>query len=264
MKIFLNILIFLASWFLLGCEETIDWNTNDQAESLLVVEALLTNEKKRHEVKLSLTRSELSDQTISVDDALVFIHDGETTFQLSPDPNQPGVFLTDSMRALFSKVYSLFIAYDGNEYFSASYSSFGSPIDEPLITEETDDGLLEFKYQESSSPSMMEVEVRLPNTNASDLPDIVAYYYTLEIIEVNKVFAPEKEEIIFPKGSQVTRKKYSLTENHQDFLRSLLSEIDWRGGLFDVAAGNVNTNLSEGAVGYFAVSMITTDITVVE
>ena len=94
--------------------------------------------------------------------------------------------------------------------------------------------------------------------------EINAFYYTLDVIDVNQIFAPDKEEIIFPKGAKFFRRKYSLSEKHQEFLRSLLSETDWRGGFFDVAQGNVKTNLSSGAVGFFAVSMVQTDITVVD
>lgn len=257
------IILLVWSWFFLSCEETFDWKTERKDEPLLAVEALLTNEKKRHQVKLSLTRNDLTQTPEYVDDAFVFIHDGDTAFLLTKDPNQPGIYLTDTMRALFGKFYTLFIVYDQKEYAAITTSSFGAPI-EALVTQETNDGQLEYIYQESSSPSMTEVEIRLPGTDELSEPDLRAYFYTLNVIDINKVFAPDKEKLFFPKGSLVTRKKYSLTQNHQDFLRSLLSETDWRGGLFDVAPGNVNTNLSEGAVGYFAVSMIITDVAIAE
>ena len=38
-------------------------------------------------------------------------------------------------------------------------------------------------------------------------------------------------------------------------------ESEWRGGLFDVERGNITTNLSEGAIGYFAASTVITDTT---
>jgi hypothetical protein len=36
-------------------------------------------------------------------------------------------------------------------------------------------------------------------------------------------------------------------------------ETEWSGGLFDVQPGNVTTNLTNGALGYFAVCMIVSD-----
>ncbi|MBE9509733.1 MAG: hypothetical protein IMY71_02550, partial [Bacteroidetes bacterium] len=44
---------------------------------------------------------------------------------------------------------------------------------------------------------------------------------------------------------------------------TMLSETEWKGGVFDVLPGNVYTNLSEGAVGFFAVSTVVSDSTVV-
>ena len=262
MRILINILLIIAINSLLSCEETFEWQTNGQDNPILVVEGLLTNERKQHEVRLSLTKENLNLPFVAVDDAFVFINDGDNTFQLAHDAAHPGIYRTDSMRALFGKIYTLFIVHDGNEYAAFATSSFGSPI-EPLETIETEDDQLKLVYQESNTPSMMELEVRFPGNMDAVEPDINAFYYTLDVIDINKVFAPDQEEIVFPKGSQITRKKYSLTENHQDFLRSLLSETDWRGGIFDVAPGNVNTNLSQGAVGYFAVSMVTTETTIV-
>jgi hypothetical protein len=43
----------------------------------------------------------------------------------------------------------------------------------------------------------------------------------------------------------------------------MLSETEWRGGVFDVQRDNVSTNLSEGAVGFFAVATVVADTTVI-
>ena len=89
------------------------------------------------------------------------------------------------------------------------------------------------------------------------------YFYTLSTIDVNKTFAPTKEIIYFPSGTTLIRRKYSLSEKHQEFLRSLLMETEWTGGSFDVQHGNVKTNLSNGALGFFAVCMVLSDSTMI-
>jgi len=43
-----------------------------------------------------------------------------------------------------------------------------------------------------------------------------------------------------------------------------MMETEWQGGWFDVKRGNVKTNMSEGAVGYFLVSTVVTDTTYIE
>jgi len=74
---------------------------------------------------------------------------------------------------------------------------------------------------------------------------------------------PGKETVLFPEGTKILRKKYSLSDDHQKFLRTMLSETEWNWGVFDVLLGNVYTNLSDGAVGFFSVSTVVSDSTVV-
>lgn len=261
----LDILMLLIMCTIWGCEETQEVNLNSADDSLLVVEALITNENKRHEVRLSQTFNNLTATPEAVNNAIVVLNDGTDNQLLKLDIERPGIYLSDSMRALIGKKYTLFILHDDREYFAITAANFGTPL-EPLIIEEKESGMFEYIYQESSQPSMMEIEINWEDLNESGAivkQDIHAFYYTLNVIDVNQIFAPDKEKIIFPVGAQLLRRKYSLTQNHQEFLRSFLSEVDWRGGPFDVAPGNVKTNLSEGAVGYFAVSMVQTDINIV-
>ena len=61
----------------------------------------------------------------------------------------------------------------------------------------------------------------------------------------------------------ISRKKFSASPAYKAFLRGVLSETEWRGGVFDVERANAPTNLSEGAIGFFAVSTVVSDTTVV-
>jgi hypothetical protein len=76
-------------------------------------------------------------------------------------------------------------------------------------------------------------------------------YYTLPTLDVSEVFAPEKQKINFPAGTIIREKRFSLTHDHAEFIRALLSETNWSGGLFDCSHANLPTNLSDGAAGYF-------------
>lgn len=249
-----------------GCEEIQEFEIEANDAQLLVVEAIITNENKQHEVKLSRTFGDLSNPAPLVSNAIVALNDGDTTMLLTEDPNQPGVYLTDSLRALFGKGYILYIKVENQEYFAVSSAAIGIPL-EPLELLTLEDGTLEYVYEESTTPSMMEINVsweELDDSNQLIPKKIQAFFYSLDVIDVNKIFAPDKERITFPKGATFSRRKFGLTQDHQEFLRSLLSEIDWRGGTFDVAPGNVKTNLSDGAVGFFAVSMVQTDQAIVD
>ncbi len=88
-------------------------------------------------------------------------------------------------------------------------------------------------------------------------------FYDLKTIDVNEIYKPGKTEFLFPVNSTIIRKKYSISSAYRTFLRSVLSETEWRGGLFDVERANATTNLSAGAIGFFAVTSVVSDTTVV-
>lgn len=248
----------------LGCEETSDQDIDVENQSLLVVDASLTNERLPQEVKLSLTFENINEDPPSVTDALVIINDGTSNFFLTHDNARPGTYVSDTLQALFGKFYTLFIQRGEDEYFAFANSAIGTALP-PLAIQQIDSGYVLINNE--TIPSMTEIEITWQEMNS--LGTVVrqqkeAFFYTLDVVDITKTFAPEKEPLTFPKGATIRRTKYSLTDHHQNFLRSFLSEVDWRGGGFDVAAGNVLTNLSEGAVGYFSVSMVSVDSTFVE
>ena len=84
-------------------------------------------------------------------------------------------------------------------------------------------------------------------------------YYSLPTIDVSQIFAPPMEEIKFPGGTVITERRYSLTPEYTEFLRTLIAETNWKGGLFSSLPANVLTNLHPvGAIGFFTACSITT------
>jgi hypothetical protein len=88
-------------------------------------------------------------------------------------------------------------------------------------------------------------------------------FYDLKTIDVNEIYKPKKADFTFPLNSLVIRRKYSVSPAYRSFLRSVLSETEWRGGVFDVQRANATTNLSEGAIGFFAISTVVSDTTLI-
>jgi len=87
----------------------------------------------------------------------------------------------------------------------------------------------------------------------------VIYHYTLNGVDVNKMFKPPQEHVRFPPGTIVFRQKESVNPWYAEFLRGVLSETDWRGGMFDVLPGNARTNMEGEAIGYFTAADILRD-----
>ena len=102
--------------------------------------------------------------------------------------------------------------------------------------------LLEAYISDSDEPSIVRGGLDWSHLPGYELlPDsathAVIYHYTLNGVDVNKIFKPPQEHVRFPPGTIVFREKESVTLWYGEFLRGILSETDWRGGMFDVLPG---------------------------
>lgn len=267
MKIRLTILSLCL--FCISCEKELAWEVNPQNNDLLVVDAVISNEKMNHLVKLSHTNPESNGGFNPASGATVVISDGANNELLFEFPSGSGLYFTSpDFRALFGKQYFLLIQYNGKNYAATDASVPGQPLDNEPVYKEVDNGLYTLNFREGEDPSMTRYFMNWIQTPYCDDSEVgclaKVIYYDLKTVDVNQNFRPEKETVFFPEETVIIRKKYSLSEPYRQFLRSMLSETEWRGGYFDVQRGNVFTNLSEGAVGFFAVSTVVTDSTFVQ
>jgi hypothetical protein len=261
-KLILHITLILAFF---ACEEKIDYNLKSKEIIRLVVEGMITNERKAHEVKLSLPVQNLNETPQHISGALVAITDQENVYLLTEDPNQPGVYLTDSdVQGVFGKVYSIYIRIADYEFIGSSYMIPVEPL-QPLnvLVCPDDEDLYYVETNNFGDPFMMEIFYDWSsnggcNGNNCQAKSIV---YHLNSIDVNEIFKPDQEDVCFPSGTLIIRKQYSLNHHHQSFIRAMMNETNWRGGLFDIERGNIPTNMSEGAIGYFAAATVVSDST---
>ena len=268
LKIFLLILLFTA------CEKKMEWELNNINNNSIIVEGIITNENKQHEIKLTKPVSNLNERPENVSGATVLVYDGSNTYFFVEDDNSPGVYKSEnSFIGVINKFYSLKIRYNDKTYKAGNYMI---PVNlfTPLIYSFNPDTSLYYisnvaNVFSSEESAMWEILIdwsHLPEYSGTpeELTKAKLYYYTLKTIDINQVFAPEKETVYFPEGAIITQRKYSLNQQHAEFIRSLLSETEWRGGFFDTAQGNVKTNLSNGALGYFGLCSVVSQTFVVE
>ena len=268
-----SLLLILLPLLYFSCEEKTDWELDTNEPKVIVVEGVLTNERKAHEVRISRPMADLNGTPQPVSGAFVAIWETDQS-----DNNrahrlhevQPGRYLTDStIRAVFGKLYTLFILYQGQEYTGSSYMvSVDALLPLKYHKVPGEEFWYELNFSETDQPSMMEINLNwghLPGFRNLPREETRAriVYYTVKSIDVNKIFKPAKERVPFPVGTRVYRRQYSMNQEQEDFVRSLMAETEWRGGLFDVQPGNVRTNLSPGAVGYFSVSQVVADTSII-
>lgn len=262
------LLIFLLSFQLVGCEKALDWNIKHENLSLLVVNCILTNEPKPQQIKLSYTAQDLNSPVRPHSNAIVEVTDSVNTYIFTEDSDNPGTYVSTPFIAVVGRNYYLTILTDTAVYHAQANAVAVTPLQEIKFEANESANLYSYLNTEDSKPSMTEIFYDWSGDTSYcstyGYCQAAETFYSLNNVDVNQAFGPEKEKIQFPKGTRVIRKKYSLTEEHQKFLRSLLIETEWRGGLFDVQQGNVLTNLSNDALGYFAVCMVVNDTVFVD
>ncbi len=270
-----EIYFFLIFILIASCEMPINWqlNNNTDDEYVIVVESIITNEYKNQLVKISKPVSELNSLQEMVSGANVTVLTDEKTYVFVEDSLQKGYYYSaEKFGAKENNSYLLNITYNGVTYSATDICVSVNNFE--VVSYDFDESkqlyyLTNIPNQFSGNENAMyQITIDMSNIAGYDsLPydssHIVMYYYTMQSIDVPEVLPPEKEKIFFPQGSEIRQKKYSLSPEHADFVRSLLLETTWSGGAFDVEQGNVISNLNNGALGFFGVcSVIEKKITV--
>ena len=258
---YLFLLLFLAS-----CEEQSDWDLQPASGDFIIVDGIITNELKTQSIILSKPVAELNARPAFVSGATILVSTNQVNYTFHEDTAQPGRYVSDKVFAgLRNRTYSLVINYGTKVYTSKAV------LDPPA-----EFVFLKYRQTEGNNyvltavsnpynpkrPAMYEIlldwsavpgfEQQNPDSCKAKL-----YYYTLPTIDVSQVLAPTLEKVTFPKGTLITERRYSLTDEHAAYIRALLLETTWSGGFFNTASANVPTNLSTGALGFFGACGVT-------
>jgi len=255
-----RIIILVIGFLLASCEEKINWQLDSIPPDLCIVDGRITNEYKRHLIKLTKPVSNLNDVPEVIGEAEVLLSDGFTVMELIEIPKNSGNYYTDSMSFTVDRKYKLEIFKESNYYFANAEMIPVTPFSLVKVKlSEANDTMFQIDEKFSSEEDAI-WELQLQFTNSDGITyDAALYYYTIGSLDVSQLFAPQKEIIAFPRGTRIIQKKYSMAPEHAAYIRSLLLETEWRGGYFDISAANVNTNLSNGAKGFFSASTVLTD-----
>ncbi len=250
-----------------GCVKETPWTLKGDLPRKLIVEAIITDEVKPHGIKLTFPVSELNQQPKPAAGAGVLISNEDSTWQLIENPPNSGVYYTPgSFFARLQKNYTLLISLDGGVYTAKATMTGGSYFKELQYAKNEDNNLYYIDWVANAfsteKAAMWELLIdwsMVPGYEQLDSLDNHArmLFYTLPTLDVSEVFAPMMKSIFFPAGTIITERRYSLTAEHAEFIREMLLETNWTGGLFTVAPANVVTNLSNGAFGFFGACAVT-------
>jgi len=265
-KLLTYIILTVIGLVMLGCDEQVDWDLKYQEEDLLVVEGKISSELKQHEVRITRPLYEMNGTPDAVSGAQVEIYDGRVLYSLSEDPEQAGIYRTDSLfAAVLNQYYQLRILHEGKRITAVTFMREVGPFQDMIAYPvQSDPPLLRAYIHDSNEPSIVRLELDWSHVSGYKLlPDsethAVIYHYTLNGVDVNEIFKPSQEHVRFPPGTIVFREKESVNPWYGEFLRGILSETDWRGGMFDVLPGNARTNMEGEAIGYFTAADVLRD-----
>lgn len=250
----------LISILLVSCEEQTNWDLQNADNNFIVVDGIITNELKVQTITIMKPVTTLNEHPQAVSKATVLVSSALLVHTFHEDTLHPGTYLSDrAFTGIRNETYSLSITWGSKNY--SSKAVLIAPENFKIIDYQPDDDNLyrfskvPFPYNPLSS-AMFEIQLDWSTAPGyeSRNPDSCrakVYYYALPTLDVSELFAPTMEKITFPKGTVITERRYSLTDEHAAFLRALLLETTWNGGYFNTAPANIPTNMSAGATGFF-------------
>ena len=263
-----KIITILILMIFFSCEKATEWQFQMNADTTkIVVDGIITSENKFQTIKLTLPVACYNCPAEMISGASVIVSDGTNDYVFAEDSLNKGMYVsTRKFYGIPGRTYYLSIIYNGKTYSAQAEMISVTDFEKVSYVLDTAKNL----YKLTNLPNVFSL-----NENAmyeitidmSELPEyadssyekshIELYYYTLTSIDISEIAHPDKEKIYFPYGSKITEKKYSLTPEHAEFIRSLMLETEWRGGLYDIEQGNVETNVTDG-YGYFGACAVIT------
>jgi len=259
---------------LTSCEGIYQWDFKTPPNELIIIDGIITNEVKKQSIKISKPLKYLNFEPEVISGAEVSIQDQLKNYILIESIPGTGIYETETtLVGLVGRTYRLRILYKNKEYTAETYMVPVKPMKKLSLAEKEKDSLYyvastiaDYDIDESA---MYQIKIDWQQLSgyediSPDLKKSSLMLYTLSTIDVSQIFNPSIEEVLFPKGSKIFRKKFSLTPEHAAFIRSVLLETKWRGGYFDAIPSNVKTNIKGEATGFFGACTVIKDSLIVQ
>jgi len=264
-----NWLIPIILLLCFSCEKKSNWETNNNNTPQLVVEALLTNEFKNQEIRLSLSTNDLNQQPTPITDATVMVSNSiGNSFQFSHEAN--GQYTSNNSFSISQDIqHQLTINWNGEQYEATNTDAEVKPID-TIEFVQTQNDTAKFRLKDNiplysiEEQAMYQFDCDWSSITGDSSAKARIYEYTFSDYHINEVSPPPKKIVTFPIGTQVIVRKYGLNNEYAHFLMSTLISTEWNGNLFYSTNSSPPTNISNGGLGFFAVARVVTDTLVVQ
>ncbi len=265
------IILVLIILTVYSCTERIDFELKEGDNNSLVVDGEFTDEFKIHSVRLTRSTQYYHNGATPIElGATVTISGGSDIYSLT-DNNSDGIYETETeVAGVPGNTYVLDITLaDGSNY---SATEFMVPLgDIDTIT---------YKYEDLSFQTFKKVFLYKICMSFQE-PSPKGNYYSYDLYIDNKLDTDslyekimlddeyydrtyfDEQEMFVINNDSITKdltpvkiEMKSLSKEHYDYNNSILMETVYRGSMFDGPPANVPTNISNGGLGFFAVSAV--------
>lgn len=261
-----NYFFYITPFILLAffsCTKELDIEL-EEGERRLVVDAWFTTEVKTHEIRLSQTANYFSNEpTPLVSGAQVQISGGNEVFPFTEV--SPGIYHSEpTASAKLGTTYTLSINYENELYEAKDYCDTVPSLDTMILYPYYDDeGALEgydFLIWTKELSGYGHYYVWRVLKNGEYIKDTLN-----EItIESDEYLGDGLEFEAFPiesvsldevkSGDVLKLEQHNISKQTYDSFIAILTETEWKGGIFDSPPANIPSNVSNNGLGVFLVS----------
>jgi hypothetical protein len=266
-----NLFVILAiSLSAISCTEKINLKLDESAQRI-VVEGFITNETKTHSVKLTKSTGYFSNEPAPrVTGAIVSINDGAIIYNLHE--KSPGIYLTDSnVTGIIGNTYTLVIKYDGETYSASSYLKYVPAVDSIFCKKmDLPFGMLSDSYEvdlwaQEPQPAGDYYMWTVYKNHILDTDTLKKVSFSDDsFINGNYAAGVQVQQVKVVPGDTVTLAMYSISKAYYDFLTGALTETGGGGSPFDGPPANIKGNISNGALGFFLATAVSTKSCIVQ
>ncbi len=265
--IIITVLVIITS-----CEKVVEIDLN-KAENQLVIEAIISKDSV---CILSLTKTSTYYSQIEpdyVEDAEVSVSDGASSELLSY--TEKGIYRGNTVIGTPDKLYSISISLNGEEYAATSYLSASTVISNVdfSISEEQSQlnpfGDRVVSINCTFNDNINEDNYYLIRFSEEDGSLIERYYLLTEsesnsgTLEYNNGIIRFSESIFY-EGNYIEVQVFSVDENIYNYFLQLTDILFWKRRIMPPTPYNPESNLSNGALGYFAAWSFDSEILILE
>lgn len=266
-KLIIAMLVLLLAG--VACTKRIDLNLDDENFKRLVVEGWITDQEKAHRVRLSWTSNYFHNEPAPVaSGAVVSISDGINSWPLTEQPLGSGYYYTAGNAAgTVGNDYTLDIQLDGGSWSATDHMRPVATIDSialSFIDTGLDPGetpyyeLLLWTVETPGIGDHYRWRTLVNGVSSSDT--LSQANFTDDLLYdgavINGFTVEWFDEDDLSSGDTIILEQHGITGAAYDVIIAVLTETDWRGGLFDAPPANVPSNISNGALGYFGAASV--------